>query len=259
MPHLTGKGGAIIGLGLLSLSAVAQDESPDVDIESLSVMRPATPQDAQAAHTIIEILVRAPRVSGLGDDSRVTRLEDDQGTDLLASRGDAQATFGFEPEEVGYILDNQVEASPEDGWLRLPVFVPGVPHGAANAIRMEAELDLMLAAEDEREVHVEDIDLSDIPGWGLDLDAEGATVTCRDERRSRPDDAPLELFCFSRDVSLLGIEVVGQADTPEAEHPEANLVVAGDRDAVTLALRFPEVDTQAVDVSLEFGLGIEPR
>lgn len=252
--------------GLLLLLPVAQGQEAGqaegldrIQVESLTVMRPATPQDEEAAHTMIEILVWAPQVADLGEGSRVTRLEDDQGTNLLSSTEDPQAAFGFVPEEEGYILDHQVEGNLEEGWLRFPVFAPSTPDGEASEIRLEAELTLMLAAEGEREVRVEDVDLSEIPGWGVDIEAGGATVTCRDERRSVPDDAPLELFCFSRDVSLLGVDVVDQADTPEAEHPEANLVVVGEADDVTLALRFPEVEAQPVDVSLAFGLGLQAR
>ncbi|MFP4137414.1 MAG: hypothetical protein ACLFSR_03560 [Halomonas sp.] len=259
MPLSICKPVAIICLCLMSMPVLAQEATPEVEIESLTIMRPATPQDDHAAHTMIEVLVWAPQVADLGEGSRVSRLEDDQGTDLLSSTGDPQEAFGFVPEEVGYILDHQVEGDLEEGWLRFPVFAPRTPDREASEIRLEADLNLMLATDGEREVQVADVDLSEIPGWGLDLEVEDVTVTCRDERRTIPEDAPLELFCFSRDVALLGVEVIGQEDTPEADHPEANLVVAGETDAVNLAFRFPEVEEQRLQVSRVFGLGLQAR
>ncbi|MGM0984500.1 MAG: hypothetical protein ACQEXG_13940 [Pseudomonadota bacterium] len=242
---------------ILALSAsVALAETVDVQVERLMIAQPATPTDADHKHMTFDLWISLPGIASLGDEARVVSLTDDQGNDLLEIEGSPQALFGFDPADNGFLMQHQVESNLEEGWLRVPVFSPDVPHRQASSIRMELELDLLLASDDVRRVRVENVDFTDVPGWGVDLDVDGHTMTCRDDRRERPEDQPLELSCFLRGDSLLGITVPDQDETPEPSHPEANLVVVGDRSDVTLEVTLPVTLSFQQDVQLEFGLGL---
>lgn len=242
--------------GLLAVTvSMAKAQTADVQVEKLMITHPA--EDADQKHTMLDLWISLPGIASLGDETRVVSLEDDQGNDLLETEVSPQAQFGFDPAQDGFMMRHQVTSNLEEEWLRVPVFAPDVPHREATSLSMELELDLVLAGDGARTVTVENVDFSDIPGWGVDIDVEGRTVTCRDERRERPDDEPLELFCFLREGSLLGITAPGQADTPEPAHPESNLVVMGDRQDVTLEMEIPESPSVQQVVKLEFGLGLD--
>ncbi len=242
---------------LLALSAsVALAEAADVRVERLMISQPTTPTDAEHKHMMVDLWIALPRIASLGDEARVVSLTDDQGNNLLEIEGSPQALFGFDPAERGFLMDHQVNANAEEGWLRVPVFSPDVPHREATSIRMELELDLFLASDDVRRVEIANVDFSDVPGWGVDIDVDGQTMTCRDDRRERPEDQPLELFCFLRGGSLLGITAPDQDETPEPSHPETNLVVVGGRSDVTLEVMLPETRSFHQVVELEFGLGL---
>lgn len=237
-------------------ASLAKAETADVQVEKLMITNPAVATDAGHKHMIFDLWISLPGVASLGAEARVITLEDDQGNNLLEAEESTQALFGFDPAEKGYLMHHQVSANLEEGWLRVPVFAPAVPHREATSISMELKLDLLIAKDEGRRVQIENVDFNDIPGWGMDFEVNGHTLTCRDERRERPEDEPLELFCFLREGSLLGITALGQLDTPEPSHSEANLVVVGDRQDVTLEVKMPETRPFHQVVELEFGLGL---
>lgn len=245
-----------MGSVLALTTSVALAETADVQVERLMISQPATPTDADHQHMMFDLWVSLPGIASLGDEARVVSLTDDQGNNLLEIEGSPQALFGFDPAESGFLMRHQVNSNLEEEWLRVPVFSPDVPHREATSIRMELELDLLLASDDDRRVEIANVDFRDVPGWGVDIDVDGQTMTCRDDRRERPEDQPLELFCFLRGGSLLGITAPDQDETPEPSHPEANLVVVGDRSDVTLEVRLPETRSFHQVVELEFGLGL---
>src|SRR5690554_723414 len=183
---------AAMGSLLAVTVGVAQAETAEVQVETMMITHPAAGDDHR--HMMLDLWVKMPGIARLGDSARVVSLEDDQGNDLLETEREPKALFGFDPAERGYLMRHQVEANLEEGWLRIPAFAPNVPHRDATSLSMELELELLLAGDGEHSVQVEGVDFTHVPGWGVDIDVDGHTLTCRDERRERPEDEPLELF-----------------------------------------------------------------
>lgn len=225
----------------------------DVHIESLAIKDPAPSADLNGPYTMIELAIERPGLVGLADSARVHRATDDAGRDLLAGEG----PFDRDYEASGYFMRHQTTANMEEGWIRLPVFLPDMPHRDATRLEIGMALDVLVRDDGVRTVQVEGVDFSHVPGWGVDVDVEGARMTCRDDRRERPEDQPLELNCVLREGSLLEVSVRNGGAAPEPTHPDANLVIAGARDAVDLEVSLPRTRVEQIPVTLAFGLGLQ--
>lgn len=233
---------------------VAANEA-EIRVERVMIASPDPRGSDTEPHTIIDLWVSMPDVAGLGDDARVTRLSDDAGNDLLgdetgSSEGDPGAATGSDS-----LMRHQMTLNAEEDWLRFSVYAPSAPSRAANELNLMLDLDLQII-DGSRTVTLEGVDLSEIPGWGVELDVEGQTLNCKDERRERPDDQPLELYCVMRDGVLLGVHAPDNEGDAELTYPRANLLLEGDRQDVTLDVELPVTRDMRFDVDLDFGLGL---
>lgn len=239
---------------VLALPVQAAGE-PKVYLEVLRLTDPAPSADLADPYTAIELAIEHPGISGLAESARVTRASDDTGKDLMAGAGPFDRNF----EEEGYFMRHQITHNPEKGWIRVPLILPGLPHPDATRLEIGMDLDIDVMDDGTRSVLIEDVDFSEVPGWGVEVDVEGARMTCRDERRERPEDEPLELVCAMREGSLTGVEALTGGAAPEPADPRANLVIAGPRDAVDLEVTLPQTRVEAMPVTLRFGLGLQGR
>ncbi len=238
-------------LFLLSAPAFAADDK-DVRVERLTLTSPVETAELEGPYTSIDLVISRPGIAGLADTAEVLRASDDIETDLLEPDGPFDRDFAAD----GHVMHHQVTTNIEDGWLRVPVLLPAVPHPDARTIEIEMSVDILVREDGERTVLIEGADFSDVPGWGVDIDVDGTTMTCRDDRRERPEDQPLELTCFLREGSLLDIATTGAGAPPKPTHPEANLVIDGQRDAVDIEVSLPRTTVEQIPVTLEFGLGL---
>jgi hypothetical protein len=235
-------------LPLVALAGTAAN----VQVERLTITNPAASAEQAGPHLMAELVIEAPGLVGLAESARLTNATDDMGTELL----EADGPFDDDFSESGYFMRHQVTTRMEEGWLRVPVFLPSIPHPDATRLTLDFALDLRLREADVRTVLVENVDFSDVPGWGVDVDVAGARMTCRDERRARPQDQPLELNCFMREGSLLDVRPRHDSGNAVPTHPRSNLVIGGARDAVDLEVSLPLTRVEHVPVTLEFGLGL---
>lgn len=237
---------------VLLLSPMVHAEPVGVQVERMVITNPVESSNLKGAYTSLDLWITHSEIVGLGNGAEVVSASDDVGTNLL----EGDSPFDHDPASSGYFMPHQMTVNTEEQWLRVPVFLPAIPHQDAKTVHMELSLELLMGSDGTKTVIVDDVDLSHIPGWGVDVGVEGKTLTCRDERRERPEDQPLELYCFVREGDLLGIKVPGQDDSMEPGHPDANLVVAGAREGVTLEVELPQTSKRHLPVQLEFGLGL---
>ncbi|WP_434983489.1 hypothetical protein [Vreelandella zhaodongensis] len=233
-----------------SFSPLSFAQEPEVEVERVRIM-PSEEDTSRGANTMIDLRVSLPNVVGLGDAAQVTSLKDDLGNNWLQEDADLSEIHGFDPASTGYFLRHHIIVNGEEGWLRVPVYAPEVPVSEASVATLALNLELLLH-DGSRHVTVDNIDFRDIPGWGVDIDVDGQTVTCRDDRRNRPEDKPLELYCFMREGVLLGINTPSDTGNHEFTHADSNLLVEGARDGVTLDIEFPVTRTINFPVTLEF-------
>lgn len=241
----------LVTLPCMALPVLASAD-PEIRVERLTVTDPAESADLEGPYTSIDLLISQPGIAGLADTAQVLRARDDTGTDLLEPEGPFDRDF----ESEGYFMPHQRTTDTEEGWMRVPVFLPALPHPDARTIEIKMSVDILVRADGAETVLIEDVDFSDVPGWGVDLDVDGATMTCRDDRRERPEDQPLELNCFMRQGSFLEVATRDAQDTLAPTHPDANLVIEGPREAVDIEVSLPRTTVRQVPVTLAFGLGL---
>lgn len=242
---------AAIALAFSPMS-LARQAGLEVEVERVRTLAADEQERHAVPETIIDLYISMPSIAGLGDSSRVTRLEDDQGKSLLRSDSRRVESPGFDPAEKGYLLRHHMVVNAEEGWLRVPVYAPEVPEEGAETGTLEMDLVLLIVEGGQQSV-VDNLDFSDIPAWGMDIEVDGHIVNCRDERRRSPDDQPLELYCFMREGSLLDVTVVDEPSTDyEITHYRANLVIEGERTDVAVAFELPVTSTHESTVTREF-------
>lgn len=240
-----------VALGIATSMSFAQETDVEVEIERVRTLSADQDKREAVPETIIDLYISMPSIAGLGDSARVTRLEDDQGKSLLRSGSQLVESHGFDPGESGYLLRHQMVVNSEEGWLRVPVYAPEVPEEGAETGILEMDLTLQVVEGSQQSV-VDNLDFSDIPAWGMDIEVAGHIVNCRDERRTRPDDQPLELYCFIREGTLLDVKADGSSTDYEITNDRANLVIEGERTGVDVTFELPVTRTIERSLRREF-------
>ena len=249
----------------------AGSSAAEVGITGLNLMRPAFADAMRPARTQISVHIGLPteNVVGLGGNSQITGLEDDQGHSLLAEHGPAEEDqtepFRAPPGLTwrypsppgaadGFLRRDDFSVGGREGWLAFTIDAPDLPSDDAQTLTLEGEIEVLVAADEEARHQIDGVDLSQ---GSAEFEIGDETVSCmRDRSLTRGDLDISEFYCWSRSLQPREIAVVGQDDAPPPPRDRANLVVVGDTGNLSLEFSFPVTETIRVPVALTFGMNL---
>lgn len=261
---------ALMPLFLVPCSLAAE---PVITPISLKIDRPDS-ADVYAIPGVsitLDLVAPGQKILGIGENSAITSLTDDTGTDILADGAvretqklaELQDAFGSgvsmsESGTRGHIDQNLAVTTrnPERHSIHIPVVTMGLPASNASRLQLKGQVELLVAGEKTQKVRVSGIDLDE--NWPVYFDIEGQSASCsRDSYTSLDGKESSEFYCYADGLSIASVEVVGQTATiSPGPDSRANLLVEGAITGLTLDVILPEAKSLIIPLDVTFGLGL---